>query len=299
MGVNKTKLVVLAVSAGTIAFSSYYVYKTYKRVKEEQEEIKRLENLVEEEKVKNENEESIKAYTKLQERIATQDESIENFNKAVQKAEELAVESGIPVEEAEIYHDSDELLYMIEEGEEETLRHEPNSVEALNQFITMELSDIEHPEVLRIMDGLFRISISSEDKNQINPEDPIIARMIDNRYQFFGASRWTEDLSLADLLLNFAKMEHYDLDADIERSLHVYLENIGVYDPMEPIKYDPNRVNWQALMEHSWQYDGQWGIFGLDESDMDFLIRDRKRVSGNDVVMFNAEYNLYLESTIG
>lgn len=299
MGVNKTKIVVLAVTAGTIAFSSYYVYKTYKQLKAEMDEKNRLDTMVEEEKQKRENKESIEVYEKLQKNIQIQEESIDKFNEAVKKAEEAAVEAGIPVNEVEIYHDSDDVIYMIDESEEEKLRHEPNSVEALNQFITMELSDIESPDVLKVMDSLFRISINQDSKFAINQGESAISRMIDNRYQFFGVSRWTEDLSIADLLLNFAKLEHFDLDADIERSLLVYFENLGIYDPIEPIKFDINRVNWEAVMNHEWRYEGNWGMFGLDEQEMDFLLRDRTRVSGSSDIMFMSEYNLYLEATIG
>lgn len=298
MGVNKTKIVVLAVSAGTIAFSSYYVYKTYKQLKAEMEEKNKLDNLIEEEKQKREDEESIESYKKLQERMVVQQESIDKFNEVVQKAEEAAVEAGIPLEEVEIFHDSDDIMYMNDESEEEKLRHEPNSVEALNQFITMELSDIESPDVLKVMDSLFRISINRDSKFAINQEESAISRMVDNRFQFFGVSRWTEDLSIADLLLNFAKLEHFDLDADIERSLLVYFENLGIYDPIEQIKFDINRVNWEAVMNHEWRYDDNWGIFGLDEQEMEFLLRDRTRVSGTSDIRFIDEYNLYLEACV-
>lgn len=293
MGVNKTKIVVLAVSAGTIAFSSYYVYKTYKRLKLELEEQRKLENLVNVEKKKHEFKESIEAYEKLQKRLVVGQESIDKYHDAVVAAEEAAVEAGIPLEEVEIYHDSDDLIYMEEESEEEKLRHDPNSVEALNQFITMELSDISHPEVLGVMDGLFRMPL------RMNENDTVISRLRDNRLNFFGESRWTDDLSIADLLLNYAKLEHFDLDADIERSIHVYLENLGIYDPIESIKYDISRVNWDAVMAHEWQYDGNWGIFALDEVEMEFLLKDRTRVSGNNTIMFNDEYNLYLEVALG
>lgn len=299
MGVNKTKIVVLAVTAGTIAFSSYYVYKTYKQLKVEMEEKNKLDNLIEEEKKKREDKESIEVYQKLQERMVVQQESIDKFNEVVQKAEEAAVESGIPVDDVEIFHDSDDVIYMIDESEEEKLRHEPNSVEALNQFITMELSDIESPDVLKVMDSLFRISINPDSKFAINQGESAISRMVDNRFQFFGVSRWTEDLSVADLLLSFAKLEHFDLDADIERSLLVYFENLGIYDPIEQIKFDINRVNWEAVMNHEWRYDGNWGMFGLDEQEMEFLLRDRTRVSGSADIRFMDEYNLYLEACIG
>lgn len=299
MGVNKTKIVVLAVTAGTIAFSSYYVYKTYKQLKAEMEEKNKLDNLIEEEKKKREDKESIEVYQKLQERMVVQQESIDKFNEVVQKAEEAAVESGIPVDDVEIFHDSDDVIYMIDESEEEKLRHEPNSVEALNQFITMELSDIESPDVLKVMDSLFRISINPDSKFAINQGESAISRMVDNRFQFFGVSRWTEDLSVADLLLSFAKLEHFDLDADIERSLLVYFENLGIYDPIEQIKFDINRVNWEAVMNHEWRYDGNWGMFGLDEQEIEFLLRDRTRVSGSADIRFMDEYNLYLEACIG
>ena len=283
---NFKTVAVLAISAGTVAFSSWYVYKTYKRVKSEMEEQRILDSKVNAEIEKHENAESIEAYNEIVKVTETRQETIDKeFESKVEAAEKGE----------EHFDDSDELLYMMNEEEEEKLLHDTNSQAAMGQFIGMELSDIEDANVLKVMDELFKIGIDLSG----GPDEIVQARLVENRANFFGVSKWTEDVSIADLLINFARLEAFDMDADIEHTLLVYLENLGIYDATEPLKFDINRLNVQAFLAHEWAYEGMLGMFGLDEHEAWEVLVDQERVTGRQQSTFQGQYNKHMEALLG
>ena len=282
---NLKTVAVLAISAGTVAFSSYYVYKTYKRIKQEMKEDAELNSKVNAEIEARENAESIEAYQKI---VKVQEERKKSTDEWHEK-QLAADEAG-----EEMFDDSDELLYM-EDEEEEKLLHDPNSNAAMGQFIGMELSDIDDVNIVKVMDDLYKVGINLSG----GADDILMARMIENRANFFGVSKWTEDVALTDLLLNFARLESFDVDADIEQTVLVYLENLGIYDATEPLKFDINRLNVQAFLAHEWAYEGMFGMFGLDEHEAWEVRVDNARVTGHEVSTFQGQYNKHMEGLLG
>ena len=277
---SKLKIsLVLVASAGTIAFCGYHFYKAYKTVKEEME----IEREVEAEEKKHEevkeNKEQHDAIVKFQE-IKEQHEA---------KVEQLYKDT-YETEEEEEYVDEDDM----EEEEVEKLRHDPNSTEAMNQFVMMNISDISSPHAGRVIDELFKVELN------LHPCEYVTSNLVQNRIEFFGeGSRWVTELSVADLLLHYAHMLNYDVNMDVEHSILMFLENLGIYDStVSSNKFDSSRLIVDAFVDHTYCNDGNFGMFGLDEAEMDHIIVTRMRTDGDKLVTFQAEYNTYIEGVI-
>lgn len=275
---NKLKLTIgLALSAGTIAFCSWKFYKTWQNVKADKEAELEVKRGLEEDKKAEEKRDEYNAILELEELERKRKERQEQLYKDTYEVEE---------EEEEIP------LYEEETGESD-LRHHPDSREALNQFMMMNISDIQDPEVARMMDELYRIPLD------LNENETVKNSLVEERYDFFGpGSKWNEELSISDLLFYYARMEYHDLDTDIEGNLLVYLENLGIYDATQMVKFDSKRLPAIHFVNHELWHDGVFGMFGLDDFEVTELIDTAVRTQGNKLISFQAEYNKHLEALI-
>lgn len=286
---NKLKLTIgLAVSAGTIVFCSWQFYKTWQMVKADREAYKEVQEGVEEDIKEQEKQETDDAVTHLK----------ELERKRIERAEQLYKDTYESEEEDDIYdltdeYESDIYVDNQEESGEEELRHDKNSREALNQFMMMNLSDIQNPDVARVLDELYRVGVD------LLPCETVYSNLFGEREEFFGSgSKWNSDLSVSDILFYYARLEYQDLDTPVEDNILVYLENLGVYDESQMVKFDSRRLPVSNFVYHDYWHDGRFGMFGLDDQEVNELIDTAIRTQGNRDITFQAEYNKHLEALI-
>lgn len=145
------------------------------------------------------------------------------------------------------------------------LRHEPNSDEAREQFINMELADWDRYS--RDYETLLRLY--SFPFMPIYAEDIVLKdTLVEHRRQFFGDnSKWNKRVTYADLLLYFGRELVFEYDETLEYWVEHFLENMGV-DHMQSSTTIEEIL--QDLNNHVHYSDNSMvGLFGLTDSEMD------------------------------
>lgn len=144
---------------------------------------------------------------------------------------------------------------MAEELEE--LRHEPNSIQARNQYVAMKLSEVQEGPVYNILYRLFGVAF--EPKSQA--DETVAKHIYEDRASFFGDhSTWNQECTMAELVLHFAYLMSEDHGESIDHYAGDLVTNAGYTDNMSS----------QALQEVSYnlythnQYTAYgFGMFGL------------------------------------
>lgn len=141
------------------------------------------------------------------------------------------------------------------------LRHDPNSVEALEQFKQMKLAEFDSVSSARtaLMD-LFEIPY--EPSCELDAE--LGNNLINQREDFFGVgSIHNEAITVADLLLYFAEKLTFEVDGDVVSWVSTFLNNIGYFNISG--RKSSIYATISNLQKHFLVFDGRWGIFGLGE----------------------------------
>lgn len=220
----KNKLIkagVVALGASALVFCVFKVKKILKEAKEEQI----MEDLEEANKIALEVKESLEEY---EEERKVRDQSI---NEAIAEAQGLYEQ----MEEAEQQrlmiesqrgpedYDIDPEKYIDEEVTE--LRHDPNSVAALEQYKEMRLADIHDVGLKMILRRMFEVPFNPQ-----NQDDETVAMHIsEERLEFFGeGSKWIYEKTMAELLLHFADLMDFDLSTGVEQNVRAFIANLKV-----------------------------------------------------------------------
>lgn len=173
---------------------------------------------------------------------------------------------------------------------EEKLRHDPNSVDAWNQFVSMMCSDYEgSANTILALRRLFEENFSPVNVADAN----IVRQIIINREHFFGKdSIYSKNATFAELLIYFAGMMnwHYEIaPEDAMQQLLINVEVVGVGD-------SALSRNLKDLKDHNWvnSYE-KYGLFALDTEDYDLsLLRyPGVKVRTNDDITFLMEFNVW------
>lgn len=214
-----------------------------------------------------------------------------NNNEEYGRLEELH----IPKEESTFNYldcDLDNPLAETMTEEDMVLRYEPNSQEARNQFIRMELAEWVpiREEVYTIMLNLFDISFDTENDGDWD----LKTKIIDHRVQFFGfGSRWSKEVTMADVILHFAKLAVFNLDESVKFWVEYFLEHNEFEIGMDRHHMD-DLV--EALNNHTYFNDrlGTYGIFGLSPESMNDAIHNAKRNIDTSVT-YEIEFEEFLK----
>lgn len=177
--------------------------------------------------------------------------------------------------------------------EENVLRHEPNSVEALNQFRRMELAEwTVNEDNYQTMSMLFDFPF--EPKN--NGDEMLLTQIIDYRAQFFGlGSRWVKQISYADVILHFARKAVFNCDETIGYWVNYFLEFNNLFHAYSSQAIDEEI---ESLNSHTYfnEERATFGLFGLTRESMDQAIRIADRNYGS--VTYEIEFNEFLKSCL-
>lgn len=256
---NKNKLIktgVVAFGASALVFCAYLGYK---KVKAEIEHKRKEEEIIDEilarkdvERGLEKREEVLKerdeAMTEWLEEVSSIDEEQEQFDLMLESQQEL------PLDED----------YVEEEREVEEMRHDPNSVTALEQYKDMRMADIRDPKLKAQLRVLFEVPFEPNGE-----QDETIGMHIDDaRGEFFGEGRWVGERTFADLLLEMARLLNFDLDWSIERAVKMMLHKLDIR-PMDGLDTLVNIMD--RVQDHAYETERGYGMFGLVEQPQTFM----------------------------
>lgn len=301
MKLNKlTKSIVVASSATAIAFFVYKAYIVYKDLKARQITEDELQAEFEAKQIVREHNKKmayISEAVKTPEEIRqiVMDEELradkyyipteEEVDEALKQMDLYPMEIDDDEEDPDIYVDPED---MGEEGAEE-LRYEPNTKEALNQYKEMMLAEFDAMgNAKKLMWKLFDIPFHSSNSQDRN----IVDYIIDERTRFFGEDcKWNDKVSIADLILHFAKMSSFDIGQGLEFWTNQFIYHIGLRPDMSEVEMNNTIGN---LIRHSLATDKGYGMFALDNDQYQKMVHGMT-VRQDPTPSFTKQYHVFLE----
>lgn len=176
--------------------------------------------------------------------------------------------------------------------EDKTLRFDPNTIQARDHYIKMELAELipSTPEY-QIMKRLFDFYFEP-----LCDGDSILhSQLSDHRAEFFGPnSKWNENVSMGDIITHYARRADYDLDGGVGHWVNEFVHNTHFYELASSADFD---VIIERLNQHVYinpETDGR-GIFGLSEEEFVFAINMAEDTIDGEVT-YEIEYNMLLKT---
>ena len=150
--------------------------------------------------------------------------------------------------------------YMNEEDKK--LKHDPNSVEANQQYIKMELAEwVPMEDTYQTMLKLFDFPFEPQ-----NDGDHIMmTKIIDHKAQFFGlASRWTKKVTFADVVLHFGRLSDFHVGEGVRYWVDYILEFNDLHHTTTSLETGELI---ERLNSHSYfnPRTNTYGLFGLSQ----------------------------------
>lgn len=198
-------------------------------------------------------------------------------------------------EEEETYEpDGSELITTnggYSKGEDE-LRYEPNSRDARNQFIKMELAEwLPLEDNYQTMLKLFEFPFQPQNDG----DEMLRTQILDYRAQFFGfSSQWTKEITIADVVLHYGRAAEFQVGECVKYWVDYFLEfnEFTSMTPSHEVDDLLGRLNTHSYFNHRTQ---TFGLFGLTRQSMDQAIKIANRNVDNSVT-YEIEFNEFLKS---
>jgi hypothetical protein len=179
------------------------------------------------------------------------------------------------------------------EGDEE-LRYEPNSREARHQFVKMELAEwVPLEDSYQILQNLFEFPFIPQNDGDYD----LKTRVMDYRAQFFGFdSKWTRDVSIADIILYYARKAEFNCGESVRYWADYFLE-FNAFDINTPSRVVDDIL--KNLNAHTFfnEERATFGLFGLTRESMNQAITIANRNIDRSVT-YEIEFNEFLKSCI-
>lgn len=288
------KLVVVALSASAIAFLSFKAYKKYKELNEGVISGEQLETEMDVARLLKQQadrdaaiEEEVQALTGNEDIFMTMEEYEAQVNSTLSDERQTEDEEFLFADEEEEMEY--EVLQDPEEGVVE-LRFPPNSEEALHQYKEMSLAEFDAMgPAKRALYMLFKVPYHPNN----NQDGLVVNHIKESRLDFFSEDSVyvNEQVTIAELILYFAKMADYDMDKGIEYWSNQFLFNLDIVPGI-----DQNTLNniIGALVSHTYIGEMGYGLFGLDDEEY------KKVLNFNQLggVTFLKQYNVFLETEL-
>lgn len=296
------------VVGGILGFTGYAIYKHLKSKKEYGEAIhyeewstdKQLEDHRNAEMDAHEDDleilkEDIREHAQFNRGYDVPKETMRIMQMAQYEAELAAEEEAEEEEDEEEYIEFDIIEDPYESGlskEDRKLKHDPDSQQARQQFINMELADFEVGDpTYRTLATLFTFPF-----NPTNDGDyDLKTKLMDYRAQFFGTqSRWVRDISYAEVLLHYAKLARYNYDEDIKYWVETFLQYVPLDHEMSSSEVDAMLT---VLNDHKFHnpHSDTYGIFNLSDDSMSKAIEIANR-NVDKSVTYDIEFNEFLKN---
>lgn len=285
--------IAIASSATAIAFFSYKLWKTYKEMHEDLTTGEEIGIDIETLRV----EEMTESMEELGKVVEVQTQSLKELAKEYAEVMEDD-DDGWPLNEDLDYYDDEwppiEEEFDIELDEEvfdeeidedvEQLRYEPNSPEALQQYINMRLAEFDSTSEFRsTMVRLFEVPFVPTNDDDHN----LIGNIQDRKEEFFGDSDHIYNTTIGDLLEFWAFQTDFDINGGIEIHLQGYLSQLGLWTGMGVGAMD-TVVN--DLVNHRIKINGKNGMFAIGEQE--YL--EAANNPNVNIKSFRAQYNVFL-----
>ena len=180
--------------------------------------------------------------------------------------------------------------YMTEE--DKVLRHEPNSMEALQQYMKMELAEwVPMEETYQTLLKLFNFPFVPQNDG----DHLLMTKIIDYRVQFFGFnSRWVKEVSFAEIILYFAKSIDYNVGGGVRQ----WVGHILNYNDLDHLATS-GKIDGvlERLNSHTYfnEHTGTYGLFGLNEQYINSAIEIAQR-NVDKSLTYEIEFNELLKS---
>jgi hypothetical protein len=175
------------------------------------------------------------------------------------------------------------------------LRYEPNSIEAREQFINMELVVLGRDNDTRDVVGMLYDHpfnpISDEDRN-------LWTRLMDHRIKFFGEqSKWINEVTFGDVIMYYGKNAEYNCGEDVRHWVDYFLTCADINNitlTSEEFAYVIDQLNKHIFFNPDLQ---SHGLFGLTSFQMTEAARVAQgRVDG--MVTYDIEFHNFITAII-
>lgn len=176
--------------------------------------------------------------------------------------------------------------------EDKVLRFQPNTLQARDHFIKMELAELmpSTPEY-QIMKRLFDFHFEP----LCDGDDVLYSQLADHRAEFFGPdSKWNDNVSMADIITHYARLADFDLNGGVGMWINTFVHNTHFYELAASVNFDKII---EQLNQHVYTHPetGLRGIFGLTEETFLFAI-DMADNTIDGEVTYEIEYNMFLKT---
>jgi len=189
--------------------------------------------------------------------------------------------------------ENDEYIDKHEEVDGE-LRHDPNSRDAREQFIKMELAEWRPlDDAYQTIRNLFEFPFLPENDG----DHDLLTRIIDHRVQFFGfGSKWAKEVTFADVVLYFARQAEFQCGESISHWAEYFLDLNNLSHELPDSEVEDSI---EALNNHTYYNveTNTYGLFGLSQHYMDQAVN----VAGMNIdtsVTYDIEFNEFLKSYV-
>ena len=263
-----TQKLVLAVSAGTIVFISWKIYRTYKEIKD---------SII----VTDEAEEAKKVKEKYK---IHEDDEDEIYYTAPITSSDLEVE----VDPDDFYPTQD-----IDEEGDVILMYDKDSEEAYSQFIDIKLFMLPKMSPVRQMyEILFLIPYEpAVEGDEIRYRD-----ILESRWMFFGEeSRYSSEITWGELFVYYAEQVDRQVGANSTEIMDdlLYYTGLTHQTPSRTVDDILGR-----LSLHTFYHNGKYGLFGLNDAEC-FVLDTRIQQTVAKDTTFDLEFDVYLNRKVG
>ena len=178
--------------------------------------------------------------------------------------------------------------------EDNKLRFEPNTIQARDQFIKMELSELvpSQPEY-QIMKRLYDFNFEPLNDG----DDTLYTQLADYRSGFFGEeSKWIHNVSMADVICHYARLTDFEVGGSVGHWIIEFVNN-AQFNELDTSGRFQKII--QELNQHSYTVDDgiHWGFFGLNNYDM----TQGQRIADETIdgeMTYEIEFNEHLKKLI-
>lgn len=176
------------------------------------------------------------------------------------------------------------------------LRYEPNSIEAREQFINMELANLGRDNDTRDVIAM----LFDHPFNPIGDEDHNLRiRLMDHRINFFTEkSKWVNEVTYGDLIMYYGKAAEFNCQEDVRYWVDYFLTCADINDIMLTSDEFEERIN--HLNNHNYFNEGlqSHGLFGLNSFQMTECIREAQR-RVDRLVTYDIEFHRFISGVVG
>ena len=168
---------------------------------------------------------------------------------------------------------------------------DPNSSQALEQFINMNTADLQKgfgdDQMLRILFGI-------PFKPETTGDKVLYGALLASRLDFFGPeSKWSNIVTWADVLIHYADKLDFEIGGGQSAWIHHFFEHLEFVPQMnrEEMRFQLTNLTKHNFINHN---TGLFGLFGLDDSGC-LDLHCQLEYSVEKRYSFEMEFNSFIE----